>query len=418
MTARRAAVLRAAVVLVALLAAGGAGPAAATASAASAAPPSIIAPSAIAVEPATRDVVYARQAEKRRPIASTTKMMTALLAVEHLGLDDVLSAAPYNPQPAESVLGIHSGQRMTVRDYLRALFLVSANDAAQTIAVRVAGSTKRFVAMMNARARALGLRDTHFANPIGLDAPGNYSTASDLAKLALVLREHAFLREVTNLPRAVVRIDGQPRTILNRNLLVRSVPFVNGMKTGHTNSAGYILVGSGTRAGITVVSVVLADPSEDARDQDTLKLLRWATARYRVATALRQGQRLAQAKLAYRDEHVDLVASRTVRRTIRRGERTFLRVVGAPKEVDGPLDQGARVGTIEVRYRGRTVDRVALVTARAVSAATATQRLADFLTRSGTVLALVILVGCSLVLLLLRRRIVRRGQSPREAGVA
>jgi D-alanyl-D-alanine carboxypeptidase (penicillin-binding protein 5/6) len=270
--------------------------------------------------------------------------------------------------------------------------------------------------MMNARAAALGLQDTHFANPIGLDSPSNYSSATDLVKLALLLRENPFLRETMDMASAVVRPGGQRRTILNRNRLVRGVPFVNGVKTGHTNAAGYILVGSGTREGITVVSAVLGDPSEAARDQDTLRLLRYAAARYRIATVLKKGQRLASAKLRYRDESTALVAARSVRRTLRRGERTYTRLRGAPSEVDGPLDQGARVGTIELRYRGKTVDRVPLVTARAVSEATATQRVRDFLGRSGTILALSALVGCSLVLVLLRRRILRRG--PRQAGVA
>jgi len=378
--------------------------------------PRVIAPSAIAVEPATGDVVYERRATKRLPIASTTKMMTALLTVERLALDDVLAAAPYRALPAESVLGLRSGQRMTVRDYLRALMLASANDAAHTLAQRVAGSTSAFVRMMNARARELGLTDTNFANPIGLDSTANYSSATDLVKLALLLRKNDFLRQTMDMATARVRVGGQRRTVVNRNRVVRNVPFVNGVKTGHTNSAGYILVGSGTRKGITVVTAVLGDPSEAARDQDTLSLLRYATARYRIATALRKGQRLAAAKLRYRDESVDLVAARTVRRTLRNGERTFTRVRDAPKELDGPLDQGARIGTIEVRYRGKTVDRVPLVTARAVSEATAAQRLGDFLSRSGTILALAALVGCSLVLVLLRRRIIRRG--PRQAGVA
>ncbi|HEX6388945.1 MAG TPA: D-alanyl-D-alanine carboxypeptidase family protein [Solirubrobacteraceae bacterium] len=384
--------------------------------AAHAAPPRVIAPSAIVVEPATGDIVFQRRATKRLPIASTTKMMTALLTIERLSLDDVLAAAPYRAQPAESVLGLRTGQRMTVRDYLRALMLQSANDAAHTLAQRIAGSTSAFVRMMNARAQELKLSDTHFANPIGLDSPSNYSTATDLVKLALILREKPFLRETMDMASATVRPGGKARRILNRNLLVRGQPFVNGVKTGHTNTAGYILVGSATRDGITVVSAVLGDPTEAARDQDTLRLLRYATSRYRITTVTTQGQRLASAKLRYRDESVDLVAARSVRETIRRGERTFTRVRGAPKELDGPLDQGARVGTIEVRYRGKTVDRVPLVTARAVSEATATQRLADFLSRSGTILALSVLVGCSLVLVLLRRRILRRG--PRQAGVA
>jgi D-alanyl-D-alanine carboxypeptidase (penicillin-binding protein 5/6) len=383
-----------------------------------AAPPKVIAPAAIVVEPATGDVVYERRATTRRPIASTTKMMTALLTVEKLSLDDVLAAAPYHAQAAESVLGLRAGQRMTVRDYLRALLLASANDAASTLAQRVAGSTSAFVKLMNDRARELKLTDTHFANPVGLDSPANYSSASDLVKLALLLRENRFLRETMDMAGATVHVAGggvsKARRILNRNLLVRNVPFVNGVKTGHTNPAGYILIGSGTREGITVVSAVLGDPSEAARDEDTLRLLRYAAARYRITTVIKQGARFGSAKLRYRDESVDLVAARTVRRTIRRGERTFTRLRGAPSKVDGPLDQGARVGTIEVRYRGKTVDRVALVTARAVSEATATQRLSDFLSRSGTILALCVLVGCSLVLVLLRRRIVRHGR----AGVA
>ena len=380
--------------------------------------PKVVARAAILVEPATGDVVYQRNANLRLPIASTTKMMTALLTVENLSLDDVLSAVPYSPLPAESILGIHGGQRMTVRDYLRSLLLVSANDCAQTLGVRVSGSSKRFVKLMNARAKQLGLRNTHFANPIGLDDASNYSTASDLAKLALVLRENAFLRKTTDMAKAVVHINGVARTILNRNLLVRNVPFVNGVKTGHTNTAGYILVGSGTRNGISVVSAVLGDPSEAARDQDTLNLLRYGAARYHVVTALKKGAELASAKLRYRDESVDLVAARTVRRTTRRGERTYTRVIGAPSQLDGPLDQGAHVGTIEVRYRGKTVDRVPLVTARAVSAASATQRLGDFLGHSGTILALAALVGCSLVLVLLRRRIIRRKGAPEQAEVA
>jgi D-alanyl-D-alanine carboxypeptidase (penicillin-binding protein 5/6) len=389
----------------------GAGPA-------GAAVPHVTAPQAILVEPATRDVVYARDADRRRPIASTTKMMTALVTVESMSLDDVISAVPYSAGPTESLLGTRAGQRMTVRDALRALMLVSANDVAATLAVRVAGSRAAFVRRMNARARQLGLRDTHFANPVGLDSPGNYSTASDLAKLALVVRENRFLRETTNLAHATIRVGGQTRRIANRNTLVGDWQPANGVKTGHTRSAGYILVGSATRKGVSVVSAVLGDPSEAARDRDSRALLTYGLSRYRVTTGVRKGERLARVKLSYRDEHVDLVASRTIRRTTRVGEHLSTRVVGVPDEIDGPLPEGARQGTVEVRQRGRVVDRVALVTARPVSAATAAQRLGDFLGRAGTILALALLVACSLILLLLRRRATGRRRPAGEAEAA
>ena len=231
-----------------------------------AAAPAIRAPAAILVEPATGDVVYQRQARRSRPVASTTKLMTALVTLEHAKLGQVVTTVPYRASPAESIIGLRGGERMTVADLLRGLLLASANDAAATLAARVGGSQSAFVALMNRRARQLGLTHTHYANAIGLDDPSNHSSAEDLVKLTLILRRNAFFRAVTNLPRATLRTGAHPRVILNRNLLVRAVPEVNGVKTGHTSSAGYILVASATKAGVTVISVVLDEPSEAARD--------------------------------------------------------------------------------------------------------------------------------------------------------
>ncbi len=186
--------------LAALAAATPARAAAAAPTAAGASAPAISAPEAILVEPATGDVVAQRRATTRRPIASTTKLMTALLLLEHRRLSDHITAVPYDALPAESVAGLHAGERLTVADMLRALLLASANDAAAAIAVNVGGSERNFVRMMNARARSAGLRDTHYANPIGLDNRQNYSTATDLVKLALLLRRNAFARRVMDSP--------------------------------------------------------------------------------------------------------------------------------------------------------------------------------------------------------------------------
>jgi serine-type D-Ala-D-Ala carboxypeptidase (penicillin-binding protein 5/6) len=387
-------------------------PAPRAAAAAASRPPAVRAPAAILVEPATRDVVYARNADQRRPIASTTKLMTALLALERLPLDDVLSAVPYDASPAESVAGIRAGERLTVRDYLRALLVQSANDAAQTLAVRVAGSRKAFVALMNRRARQLGLHDTHYMTPVGLDVPGNYSTASDLVKLALVLRTHAFARETTDLPSVTIGTGSRTRTFRNQNGLVRTVPWVNGVKTGHTHGAGYVLVGSGTRDGVTVLSAVLGDPTDTAREQDSLALLRYGLGRYHLVHPVTKGRRYAAARLTYRDQDVPLVASRTIGLVTRRGERPRITVTGAPAKVDGPVAQGTRVGTIVVRRRGEVVDRVALVTGEAVSAASAVQRLQHLIGSAVVLLLLAIFAGGSLGLVLLRRRAVRRRRGP------
>src|SRR5439155_21216216 len=122
---------------------------------------------------------------QRRAIASTTKLMTALVALAHFRLGTVITLPPYAAQPGESVVGLRAGERMTFADLLRAMMLPSANDAAHAVAIAADGAVHAFVAEMNHRARQLGLRDTHFSNPIGLDEPGNYSSARDIVELAL-----------------------------------------------------------------------------------------------------------------------------------------------------------------------------------------------------------------------------------------
>jgi serine-type D-Ala-D-Ala carboxypeptidase (penicillin-binding protein 5/6) len=415
---RRAAPARAAVLGVALLLAAIAPSAARAAATAAAGPPAVRAPAAILVEPATRDILFERRARTPRPVASTTKLMTALVTLDREPLSRTVSAVRYRALPAESVIGLRAGERLTIADLLRGLLLASANDAGATLAVRVGGSEAAFVRLMNRRARELGLRATHYANPIGLDQAGNHSSAEDLVKLTLILRRNPFFRRVTDLPSATLRSGARPRTVLNRNLLVRSVPAVNGVKTGHTLQAGYVLVGSASRDGVTVASAVLGEPSEAARDADSLALLRYGLRRYHRVTAVRRGQTLGSARLAHRDGRVALVAARTVRRTAARGERVVTRVTGAPAELDGPLPAGARVGAVEVRWRGRVVAHVGLVTARPVAEASFLERLDDVVGRTVLVAVAAALALGSLQVAVLRRRVRRRRRRQARETVA
>jgi D-alanyl-D-alanine carboxypeptidase (penicillin-binding protein 5/6) len=181
-------------------------------------PPSITAPSAILVEPSSGTIVYARAPYKRRAIASTTKMMTALLLLERRSLSHRIRAVNYSGSAGESTAGIEAGERLTAADMLRALLLPSANEAAASIAVDVGGSQRGFVRMMNARAKRAGLRGTHFANPVGLDASGNYSTARDLAQLGILLRRNKFARETMNRSKATLYSGAHRRVVFNHKL--------------------------------------------------------------------------------------------------------------------------------------------------------------------------------------------------------
>lgn len=366
-------------------------------------PPRIQAPAAIAVEVTTGDVVFARRADETRAIASTTKLMTALLVLESGPTDRQLPIPAYSGSAAESLANLHAGDRMTVSDVLTGMLLPSGNDAAVALARFVGGSVPRFVEQMNDRARQLKLK-ARFRNPIGLDAAGHRASPADLVKLTLLLRRYPEFRRIVDRRSARLTSASPPITVVNRNRLVQSVPWVDGVKTGHTRKAGYALVGSGRRGGVSVITVVLGDPSEDARDADSLALLRYAIGRYHRILALREGAVVARLPLRYRDEQVQIVAASDVRRVARRDERVTTRVVGLPSDVEGPLAAGTRLGTIEVVQRGRVVARVPAITRAAVAQATVWQRADDELGRPIIQFLLVLAALCAGALAWLLRR--------------
>jgi D-alanyl-D-alanine carboxypeptidase (penicillin-binding protein 5/6) len=360
---------------------------------ASASRPSLAGASAgIVVDAGSGQAMLAKHADVRRPIASTTKLMTALLVLESGKLGRTFTAPAYQALPAESKINLRQGERMNGRDLLTALLLESANDAAVDLAQGVAGSRPAFVARMNRRARELGLRNTHYANPIGLDEAGNYSSARDLAALARRLMANPTFAAIVDLPRATLRSGDHVRTIRNRNLLVGRYRFVDGVKTGHTIRAGYILVGAGHANGGKVVSVVLGEPSEAARDADTLALLRWGVDQYSRVTILRPGTTVAYAKVAHHSGlRIRLTTKHAASYTLRRGEKlsTRLRV---PSELEGPIAAGRRVGSVDVMYVGRRVKTLGLVTTRAVPGSTFVGRLTEALGPLLSALALILLV--------------------------
>jgi D-alanyl-D-alanine carboxypeptidase (penicillin-binding protein 5/6) len=386
---------------------------AATATATAAAPtPSVSAPSALVIEASTGDVAYAKAPSRRRAIASTTKLMTALLTLERSRPSAVFRAVRYRALPVESQIDLRPGERMTVADLLRGLLVESANDAAATLAERVGGSRAAFVRAMNVRAQQLGLRDTHYANPVGLDDPGNYSSARDLVRLTLRLRAFSFFRRTVARERVTLRSGDRPRTLENRNLLVR-LQDVNGVKTGHTQQAGYVLVGSGRKRGVTLISAVLGAPSESARDADTRRLLAWAFARYRSVRAAGPTEVIARTPIRYRrGAELNLVLGDTPRRfVVRRGQDVERCGVHAPSEVAGPIRRGQKLGTLRICRGKRPIATLPLVASADVPQASAAVRTKDWFTRPLT-LVLVVLAGLGGSVLLARVR--RRGPNGRR----
>jgi D-alanyl-D-alanine carboxypeptidase (penicillin-binding protein 5/6) len=374
---------------------------------AGAAGPSLSAKAAILIEASTGKVVYARNPYEERAIASTTKLMTALLTLRHARLSDVYRAPPYHALAAESRINLRTGERMTVADLVRALLLPSANDAANDLAVNIGGSREAFVQMMNREAQALGLRHTHYTTPVGLDDPGNYSSAADLANLALVLRQNAFIRRTMDEPRVTLTSGDHPRTVDNRNDLVSRVAYVNGMKTGHTLQAGWVLVGSATRNGLTFVSVVLGTPDQGTRDADTLTLLRYGFASLRRERLLRAGQTVGHAEIADdQGRRVTLAAARSVTRIVPRHARTRY-VLDAPPKIQGPVPARAVVGSLRVVVGGKTVATVPVLTVTAVPKIAWLTKVGRSIGRPDT-LAVLVAIALVAALVARRRQVVRR----------
>jgi D-alanyl-D-alanine carboxypeptidase (penicillin-binding protein 5/6) len=361
---------------------------------------------AIVVDGRNGEVMFAKRPDERHAIASTTKLMTALLALERAKPREVFTAPEYNALPAESRINLRTGERMTVHDLLEALLLESANDAAATIAENLSGSREAFVAEMNVRAQELGLDDTSYANPIGLDDPANYSTARDLATLTRLLLERPRFARIVDMPVAELDSGSMPRVIDNRNTLVASTPWVTGVKTGHTTNAGYVLVGSAKgRGGAKVISVVLGEPSEPARDEDTLELLTWGLKQFKRVQVVTPKRALARADIRYYDdEQARLVPRRAAVVTVRKGER-IRRRIRSRDELEGPMPAGARAGVVSVFVDGQRVQRVALVTAAEVPEAGTLRVLTSVLGVPLTLLlALAILIAAPIAVLLVRGR--------------
>jgi serine-type D-Ala-D-Ala carboxypeptidase (penicillin-binding protein 5/6) len=380
--------------------------------AAAASPPKLDAKAWVLIDPRDDSVLASKYPDKRLPIASTTKLMTAYLALKHLKPNQMIAAPNYHPEAsAEIELGLRPGERMRVRDLLYGLLLPSASDAAETLAVGVAGSVPAFVTQMNHAAQQLGLTDTSYANPIGLDDPDNYSSAHDLVTLASILLRNPLFARIVNTPSATLTSGDHPRTVTSRDTLLGAVPWINGVKTGHTLGAGYVLVGSGTQDSTTLISAVLGTPSEATRDGDTLKLLQYGFSLYHAVQPVRQREELADPKLDYRSDHLSLVAQRALPINVRQGERVATHV-SAPDEISGAVDQGQVLGRVTVSVDGRIAAASPLVAARSVGAATTLDKVISVAQNPFVLLglvAIVILVGLLLT---------RRGRGSKEPETA
>lgn len=244
--------------------------------------PKINARAAVIYDRKSKKIIWGKKENERRPMASTTKIMTAIVVLEHANLNDTVTVSKKSGGTGGSRLGLKAGDKITVENLLYGLLLVSGNDAAVALAEYVGGSVEGFAKMMNEKAEELGLKDTHFVTPHGLDMQEHYTTALELAKMADYALNIKKFAQIVNTKNITISINGRSKNLKNTNELLGNLYGVNGVKTGFTNGANRCLVTSVNRDGMNIITVVLGADTKKDRTNDSVKLIEFAYQNYEI----------------------------------------------------------------------------------------------------------------------------------------
>ena len=321
----------------------------------------VSAPSAILMEKETGTVLYAKDEHTPREPASVTKVMTLLLTMEAidsgaLSYDDYVTGSAHASSMGGSQIWLKEGEQMTVRDLLKAVCVVSGNDAAVALGEHLAGSEDAFVEKMNARAAELGMNDTHFVNACGLPAGGHVSSAHDIALMSReLILNHPDIRQFTTIWMDSLR-DGASM-LVNTNKLIRFYDGATGLKTGSTSSAGYNVSATAERGGMELIAVVMQGKTSDERFADARALLDYGFATYTLATVT-PDEALTPLPVT--------LGARSAVQPVLTGENTLLlektaasglqKEVSLPESVPAPVNEGDRLGELRVtNANGETV---------------------------------------------------------------
>lgn len=309
-------------------------------------------------------VLAQHNSRRSRAIASITKLMTAVVVLEHVRPSDVVRVSERAAGVGGSTVFLRVGEELTVAELVRAMLVPSANDAATALALHVGtGSPERFVSLMNAKARELDLADTNFLNPHGLDEPGHESSARDATALIRYALGIPFIRDA--LGRESFSIAGRQSFPTTDDLLMTWAPLVGG-KTGHTQDAGWSEAAAATRRGATVYGTVLGVDTRAERNDALRALLEFGLDRYRRIAAVESSRVYGEAETEYGQPSVEVVAERTIVRTVREGTPLLERTV-LPTRVALPVREGQRLGRVEVWEGDRLLASSNLIAAEPVS---------------------------------------------------
>jgi D-alanyl-D-alanine carboxypeptidase (penicillin-binding protein 5/6) len=315
----------------------------------------------IAIDANNGTVLCEQNARKRLPMASTTKIMTAILIAEHGDLDDLVTISKRASETPYSPLTLLPNEKVPLRDLLHAILMRSANDAAVAAAEHIAGSEPEFVKMMNAKARELGAKHTHFCNPNGLYVKDHYTTAYDLALIARQALKYDVINEVLVSPSVVIdrSISKENALIPNKNRFLEMFDGADGVKTGYTKEAGHCFVGSATRNGMRLITVVLN--SSDYLTE-TANFMTWGFDNFEIVKLCDAGKPYDHVSvLGGRPGRVNAIAPDGVFAVVRKGRADRLKTETIVDIVELPVEEGKPIAHVEMSLDGKLIGTAALV---------------------------------------------------------
>ena len=313
--------------------------------------------SALLLEASTGEIIYSKNANEKLEPASLTKMMSMLLILESIDKgvikwNEIVTVSANASAMGGSQILLETNERMSVEDLFKGIAVASGNDAVVALAEKIAGTEANFVNLMNKRAKELGLKNTNFKNSHGLTTSDHYTTASDLAIIAMELVKHEELFKYTSLYESYLRENTDRRLwLVNTNKLVRFYDGVDGLKTGYTTSAGYCLVATAKKNNMRIIAIVLDEPTSETRNKEVSEMLDYAFAQYELALAIDTTEIVANEKIekGYL-ENVEIVPLEKVTYLKKKIEdNAKIDYTIDIKRLAAPLNKGDIVGTMRVK---------------------------------------------------------------------
>ncbi len=327
--------------------------------------PEISAPSALLMDYATGKVIYEKNPDEKLPLASVTKIMTMLLAMEEIekgrmNYDDIITATAHAKSYGGSTIFLDEGEQMSVRDILKGIAVASGNDVAVAMGEHISGTEALFVERMNKRASELGMKNTHFVNCNGLDADGHYSTARDIAIMSRELMKHQDIFSFTSIWMDSLR-NGE-FTLSNTNKLVRFYEGCTGLKTGSTSKAKFCISATAKRGDMHLIAVIMAAETSKQRQADASTLLNYGFSSYSSENVIKKDTEVAKVKIAKSSvRSVDVVTEKGYDYLKKKTDEAKIETKKKIKKAKAPLKKGDEAGFLTVIINGEEKEKIKLV---------------------------------------------------------